>query len=130
MRINNWHFDYTKILCRKNRRYRHIISINQKLRHSFFFGIVHSKRTVADLPCAAEVKLLTKLSSAYDELFILTEKLEADTLTAESMTDVLETAKFYHKTILFQHVSYAYDQNLLSIFCLLQFLSSDIVNIG
>ena len=61
---------------------------------------IHSKRTVADLPCAAEVKLLTKLSSAYDELFILTEKLEADTLTAESMTDVLETAKFYHKTIL------------------------------
>ena len=40
MRINNWHFDYTKILCRKNRRYRHFISINQKLRHSFFFGIV------------------------------------------------------------------------------------------
>ena len=61
---------------------------------------VQGKRAVADLPCTAEIKLLTKLSSAYDEISDLTEKLEADTLTAESMTDVLEAAKFYHETIL------------------------------
>jgi len=61
---------------------------------------IQGKRAVADLPCKAEIKLLTKLSSAYDELSVLTEKLETDTLTTESMTDVLETAKYYHDTIL------------------------------
>ena len=61
---------------------------------------IQGKKSVADLPCTAELKLLTKLSVAYDEISVLTEKLEADTLTAESMTDVLETAKFYHETIL------------------------------
>ena len=61
---------------------------------------IQSKRAVADLPCTAEVKLLTKLSDAYDKLSAMTEKLAADTLTAEAMTDVLETAKFYHETIL------------------------------
>lgn len=61
---------------------------------------IQGKKAVADLPCTAELKLLTKLSNTYDEISVLTEKLEADTLTAESMTDVLETAKFYHETIL------------------------------
>ena len=61
---------------------------------------ISGKREVADLPCVAETKLLTTLSTSYDEIFQLTEKLATDTITAEGMTDMLEMAKYYHDTIL------------------------------
>ena len=61
---------------------------------------ISGKREVANLPCVAETKLLTTLSTSYDEIFQLTEKLAADTITAEGMTDMLEMAEFYHDTIL------------------------------
>ena len=61
---------------------------------------ISSKREVANLPCTAETKLLTTLSTSYDEIFTLAETLAADTLVAEGMTDVLEVANFYHNTII------------------------------
>ena len=61
---------------------------------------IKGKQSVAALPCKAETSLLTKLSLAYDELYALTEKLKEDTLTAEKMEEPLETARFYHDTIL------------------------------
>lgn len=61
---------------------------------------IKGKQSVAALPCKAETSLLTKLSLAYDELYTLTEKLKEDTLTAEKMEEPLETARFYHDTIL------------------------------
>lgn len=61
---------------------------------------IKGKQSVATLPCKAETSLLTKLSLAYDELYTLTEKLKEDTLIAEKMEEPLETARFYHDTIL------------------------------
>ena len=61
---------------------------------------IKGKQSVAALPCKAETSLLTKLSLAYDELYTLTEKLKEDTLIAEKMEEPLETARFYHDTIL------------------------------
>lgn len=61
---------------------------------------IKGKQSVAALPCKAETSLLTKLSLAYDELYTLTEKLKEDTLTAEKIEEPLETARFYHDTIL------------------------------
>lgn len=61
---------------------------------------IKGKQSVAALPCKAETSLLTKLSLSYDELYTLTEKLKEDTLTAEKMEEPLETARFYHDTIL------------------------------
>ena len=61
---------------------------------------IQGKQSIAALPCKAETSLLTKLSAAYDDLYTKTEKLHEDTLAAEKMEDPLETAKFYHETIL------------------------------
>ena len=61
---------------------------------------VSGKKAVADLPCTAEIKLLSKLSGYYEEIFAAEEKLEADTKTAEGIADMLEAANFYHGTVL------------------------------
>ena len=61
---------------------------------------IKGKQCIATLPCKAETSLLTRLSAAYDDLYTMTEKLHEDTLAAEKMEDPLETAKFYHETIL------------------------------
>ena len=61
---------------------------------------IKGKQCIATLPCKAETSLLTRLSAAYDDLYTMIEKLHEDTLAAEKMEDPLETAKFYHETIL------------------------------
>ncbi|MBQ7840989.1 MAG: glutamine synthetase III [Lachnospiraceae bacterium] len=61
---------------------------------------ISGKKAVADLPCVAETKLLTKLAGYYEALYEAEEKLEADTKTAEGLDNMLEAAKFYHETVL------------------------------
>lgn len=61
---------------------------------------ISGKREVANLPCVAETKLLTTLSTSYDEIFALSEKLAADISTAEGINDALKMATFYHETII------------------------------
>ena len=61
---------------------------------------IQTKKQVADIPCTSEQKLLATLSSYYEELSDLDEKLESDTFVAESLTDKLETAKYYASTVL------------------------------
>lgn len=61
---------------------------------------IKAKKVVSGLPCNAEQKILKLLTGYYEELFELEEKLEADTHTAESITDMLEASKYYYNTIL------------------------------
>ncbi len=61
---------------------------------------IELKKSVAGLPCASELKLLNTLQACYDDIYEKTEKLAADTAKAESMTDALELAEFYHSVIL------------------------------
>lgn len=61
---------------------------------------INGKRQAANLPCEAQTKLLTSLSNTYDEISNETEKLAAETSSAEEMSDMLEAANFYHNTIL------------------------------
>ena len=56
---------------------------------------IQTKSQLKDIPCTGERNLLSTLSNAYDDLYALEEKLEAQTLAAESMDDILETAKYY-----------------------------------
>ena len=59
-----------------------------------------SKASALGIKSSAEAKLITKLSEYYDTLTDKTEKLAADIATAEGIEDMLESAKFYHDTIL------------------------------
>ena len=61
---------------------------------------VANRQSVAGLACTRELKLITRLSEAYEKIAGLEEKLEADTTAAEAMEDVLAQANFYHETIL------------------------------
>ena len=56
---------------------------------------IQTKSQLTDIPCTGERNLLSTLSNAYDDLYTLEEKLESQTLAAESMDDILETAKYY-----------------------------------
>ena len=56
---------------------------------------IQTKSQLKDIPCTGERNLLSTLSNAYDDLYSLEEKLESQTLAAESMDDILETAKYY-----------------------------------
>ena len=61
---------------------------------------IAGKQAVASLPCKAEISLLTRLSSYYDEIDEKTEKLKIDSVTAAGMEDVHEAAQYYHDVIL------------------------------
>ena len=61
---------------------------------------IQGKKAVADLPCTAETKLLTKLAGYYEDLSDLAEKLAADTVTVEGIEDMEKASFFYHDTIL------------------------------
>ncbi|MBQ6843460.1 MAG: glutamine synthetase III [Agathobacter sp.] len=56
---------------------------------------IQTKSQLTDIPCTGERNLLSTLSNAYDDLYTLEEKLESQTLAAESIDDILETAKYY-----------------------------------
>lgn len=56
---------------------------------------IQTKSQLTDIPCTGERNLLSTLSNAYDDLYTLEEKLESQILAAESMDDILETAKYY-----------------------------------
>ncbi|MBQ7919120.1 MAG: glutamine synthetase III [Lachnospiraceae bacterium] len=59
-----------------------------------------AKKQVLGLSCDVEGKLVTKLSGYYADIYELIEKLDADTITAEGMTDFLEEATYYHEIII------------------------------
>ena len=61
---------------------------------------IQKKQAVASLACKAEISLLTRLSSYYDEIDEKAEKLKTDTLTAAAMDDALEAAQYYHDVVL------------------------------
>lgn len=63
-------------------------------------SITGKRAVIAELPCAAECKLLAKLSGYYEDIYSAEEKLEADTKAAEGMEDMQAAATFYHETIL------------------------------
>ena len=59
-----------------------------------------SKANALGIKSSAEAMLITKLSGYYDSITDKTEKLTADIAVAEGIEDMLESAKFYHETIL------------------------------
>ena len=60
-----------------------------------------SKKSVSEaIKTTADEKMLTKIVDLYEELSVVTEKLEADIATAEGMDDLLATANFYHETVM------------------------------
>ena len=61
---------------------------------------ISEKKAVADLPCSAETALLKEMSEAYESLYTLAEKLDADTKEVEALTDNAKASFFYHDTIL------------------------------
>lgn len=62
---------------------------------------IRGKKAVnADLSCAAQEKLLTKLAGYYEEIYRAEETLEADTQEAEGMSSVPEAAAFYRQKVL------------------------------
>ena len=52
------------------------------------------------LGCKADLKLIKLLSDSYDKIFELADKLSDDTDKAETISDSLEQAKFYHEVII------------------------------
>ena len=63
--------------------------------------MVSKKRKISDtITCKSELKLIDKLTGWYESLDELNEKLVADRVEAEKMTDSLAAAKFYQETIL------------------------------
>ena len=63
-------------------------------------SIRDKKAVLSSLDCAAEEKLLTRLSQAYQKLDQSEEALEADLAKAEGIEDALESARFYHDAVL------------------------------
>ena len=58
------------------------------------------KSAVSLTACRYEKYILTQLDEKESSIYEKLTKLEEDTRTAESLTDVLETARYYHDTIL------------------------------
>lgn len=61
---------------------------------------IEMKKSVLNLGCVAETKLLTSLSDSYEKIYALLEKFGADVKTAEGMADGIELAKYYHSVII------------------------------
>ncbi|MCR5508873.1 MAG: glutamine synthetase III [Lachnospiraceae bacterium] len=62
---------------------------------------VSAKKSLdTSLTSKADMKLIKLLSSSYDKIFDLTEKLDKDTAKAEAMSDSLKQAKFYHDSVI------------------------------
>ncbi len=61
---------------------------------------IQGKRSVADLPCKAETKLLTTLADYYEQLTDGVEKLSADIAAVEAIEDLEAASFFYHGTII------------------------------
>ncbi|WP_367924257.1 glutamine synthetase III [uncultured Ruthenibacterium sp.] len=62
---------------------------------------IRNKKAVCDqLDCGAEEKLLNRLSQAYQALDQNEEAMEKNLKVAEGMEDALESARFYHDTVL------------------------------
>ncbi|MDO4294920.1 MAG: glutamine synthetase III [bacterium] len=60
----------------------------------------NKKSLLPSLSTAAEEGILTKLTDLSDRIYLMTDTLKANTAKAESLTDVLESAKYYHEHIL------------------------------
>ncbi len=63
-------------------------------------GSIQLKKSVADIACTSETKVLTTLSGYYDKIYDLEEVFEKHVAEAETMTDLLETANYYLHTII------------------------------
>ena len=61
---------------------------------------IRNKRSVADLPCTAECKLLKKLAGYYEDLTEQLEQLTTDIVTVESMEEMEKASFFYYETII------------------------------
>jgi len=63
-------------------------------------GSIISKKQVSDkIPVTAQEKMLEKIAAKYEDLAVLTDKLEADIAIAEGMDEGLELAQYYHDVI-------------------------------
>ncbi|MDD6102461.1 MAG: glutamine synthetase III [Clostridiales bacterium] len=62
--------------------------------------VAEKKQHITSVSSKSEIKLIEKLSKWYESIDELNDKLIADRCYAESMTDSLETAKYYRSTIL------------------------------
>ena len=63
-------------------------------------SILQKKEACAELGCAAETKLLKKLSAGYETVSALVEKLHDDTEATDKISDSLELAKAYHDVVI------------------------------
>ncbi|MCR4651446.1 MAG: glutamine synthetase III [Lachnospiraceae bacterium] len=62
-------------------------------------SVIARKSVSASITTSAEQKLIEKLSGYYESITELTEKLHDDTDKAESISDILEQALFYHDVV-------------------------------
>lgn len=63
-------------------------------------SIQAKKKAVSSISCLADTKLLTLLTSYYENICSAEETLEADLTKAETLQDLSEAAVFYHEIIL------------------------------
>ena len=61
---------------------------------------IQTKKAISSLACEGETSVLTNLTEAFDKLYTLVGKLDADTAIAEKEEDMLKCAKFYQQTIM------------------------------
>ncbi|MBO7386798.1 MAG: glutamine synthetase type III, partial [Lachnospiraceae bacterium] len=62
--------------------------------------IIAKKQAASGIACKAETKALKEISTSYDKLYDLYEKLIKDTAKAEATEDVLKAAKVYKDTVI------------------------------
>ncbi len=62
-------------------------------------SVIAKKSVSASIPTGAKEKLLGCLAASYEAITAKVEKLAADTEKAESISEVLEQAKFYHDVV-------------------------------
>lgn len=61
---------------------------------------IQGKRTVADLPCTAECKLLKTLAESYEKLSAKSEELLSEISTVEAIDDMEKASFYYYETII------------------------------
>ena len=70
-----------------------------KFMESLSKSILDKKAISSMISTSAEEKMLEKISSQYEALFVAVQKLDEDIKAAESMDDGLELAQFYHDPV-------------------------------
>ena len=70
-----------------------------KFMDSLSKSILDKKQISSLISTSAEEKMLEKISSQYEALYVAVQKLDEDIKAAESMDDGLELAQFYHDPV-------------------------------